>query len=81
MVEQIKRIIGQVVENESISENLSDNADIIHDVGLDSLQMIEFMLRIEEEFNIELAFDTLDISHLYSIKTFSDFISSQKHAQ
>jgi len=81
MKEKIKVIIGRVTENESMAAELSDNADIINDIGLDSLQMIDFMLQIEEEFNIVLEFDTLDISHMHSIEKLAEFLSSQKQVE
>ena len=52
MLERIKKVIGEVTEDPGSIKNLSDDADMINDVGLDSLQMIDFMLRVEEEFGI-----------------------------
>ncbi len=80
MIERIKKVIGKVTENEAIIPSLTEDTDIINDVGLDSLQMIDFMLQLEEEFNIELEFDSLDISHLKSIRSLADFIAAHQNA-
>ena len=77
MLERIKKVIGEVTEDPASIKNLSDDADMINDVGLDSLQMIDFMLRVEEEFGIELDFDSLDFSDMTSIRKFGDYLALQ----
>jgi acyl carrier protein len=77
---KLKTIISSVIENEGIAASLGDDADIINDVGLDSLQMIEFMLEIEESFSVELNFDNINISHLNSIKTLGLYLQTQLSA-
>lgn len=78
MKEKIKEILGEVKDNPDLAITLSDDADIINDVGLDSLQMITFILQIEEELDFEFDFDIFDYSHLSSIDIFCQFISEQK---
>ena len=78
MIEKIKNVIGEVINNPALAQSFPADADIITDIGLDSLQMIDFMLRIEGEFDIELDFDTLEIGKLRSIQTFADYLALQK---
>ncbi len=78
--ETIKTILGEVKNTPELSRTLSDEADIIHEVRLDSLQIISFVLRVEEEFGIEFDFEAFDYDHLRSITAFCDFISLQKAA-
>ena len=75
--EKIKAILSQVQENPTAIETLSDDTDIINDIGLDSLQMVTFVLKLEEELGIEIDFDSFDFSHLSSIKSLSEFLSNQ----
>lgn len=81
MKNKIKKLLSEVKENSILANTLSDDADIINDVGLDSLQLINFVLKIEEEFDIELDFEDLDYSHLTSISSLCEFISEQKAKQ
>lgn len=78
MIEKIKNVIGEVINNPALAQSFPADADIITDIGLDSLQMIDFMLKIEEEFNIELDFDSLEIGKLKSIRTFADYLAVQR---
>ncbi len=78
MIETIKKVIGIVKDNPAMAQTIPDDADIINDVGLDSLQMIDFMLQIEDECDVELDFDHIDIKNLSSVKTFAEYLQTQK---
>lgn len=78
MEKKVKEIIGEIKDKSYLAQTLSNETDIINDVGLDSLQMINFILRIEEEFDLEFDYDNFSYDHLSSIKTFCQFISEQK---
>lgn len=73
-----RKIIGilcDVKEGSLSAESLNSNSNIVNDAGIDSLQMINFMLKVEEEFGIEIDFDNFDFSHLESIQVFADYIA------
>ena len=78
MVLKIKQILEEVKEAPGLGAHLSDKADILNDVGLDSLQLISFILRVEEEFDLEFDYDNFDYDHLTSIDLFCRFISDQR---
>ena len=75
MEEKIKTILCEVKEDYSMMDNLASSSDIVNEVGLDSLQMINFILRVEDEFGIEIDFESFDISQISSISTFCNYIS------
>lgn len=75
-IKKIIDIIVDVKENEVSAKDLTENSKIIDDIGLDSLELINFVLRIEDEFNIEISFDEFDFSCMKDIKTFSAFINN-----
>ena len=78
MEKKVKEIIGEITNKPYLAQVLSDETDIINDVELDSLQMINFILRIEEEFDLEFDYDNFNYDHLSSITNFCQFISRQK---
>lgn len=77
VITKIKTILETVTETPGIAEELSDDANIITDIALDSVQMIEFMLEIEEAFAIEIDFDKIDLKHLSSIKVLAEYLLVQ----
>ncbi|MFM7447980.1 MAG: acyl carrier protein [Leptolyngbyaceae cyanobacterium] len=80
MQETIKKVLGEVKDTSISAISFSDDTDIINDIGLDSLQMVTFMLKLEEELSIQIDFDSLDFSTLMSVRSLCDFLSKQKVA-
>lgn len=78
MIQAIKLILEKVKGVPGLSEQLADSADIIEDVGLDSLQMMEFMLEVESQLGLEIDFEKLDFSYLKSIEKFSEVLAQMK---
>jgi acyl carrier protein len=78
MISEIKLILEKVKDVPGLAAQLTDSADIIEDVGLDSLQMMEFMLEVESQLNLELDFEKLDFSYLKSIEKFSEILQQMK---
>ena len=77
MQETIQKILSEVKDTPIATINLSDETDIINDIGLDSLQMVTFMLKLEEELDIQIDFDNLDFTTLMSVRSLCDFLSKQ----
>jgi acyl carrier protein len=75
--EKLSKILADVKEDSSIINKINDSTDLINDLGLDSLQMINFLLKIEDEFNIEFDFDNLDFSLMLSFGRLTKFIEKQ----
>jgi acyl carrier protein len=78
MIQSIKLILEKIKGVPGLAQQLADSADIIEDVGLDSLQMMEFMLEIESQLNLEIDFEKLDFSYLKSIEKFSEILQQMK---
>ena len=74
MKEKIKQILGELKNDASFSEKFNDSSSIIDDLGLDSLQMINFFLKLEDELDLEIEFDAFDFAYLNSIETFCSFL-------
>lgn len=52
MLEKIKEILAEQLDIEL--EEVKDNSDIQEDLGADSLDVMDIMTEIEEEFDIEV---------------------------
>jgi acyl carrier protein len=73
---RVKLLLARSLGDEAWAGQIGDDADIINDLGLDSVQLIGFFLLVEDEFDIELDFDRLEIDGLYSIGAFCEFLRS-----
>ncbi|MBW4080652.1 acyl carrier protein [Paenibacillus sp. S150] len=75
MQRKVIEIIAEIKEDPGLLQTLNGASDLTLDAALDSLQIINFILRIEDEFNIEVDFDTFDLEHLKSVDRFSGYVS------
>ncbi|MFC6650780.1 acyl carrier protein [Paenibacillus tritici] len=78
MFETITEIVIKVKEDESFRSSLTPKSDLINEVGLDSLQMINFILEVEDHFGVEIVYEDLDYSYLLSVERFINFLNGME---
>ena len=81
-VAAIKEIIAKLRDVPQLATELADTADLIDHLKLNSLEMLQFMLELEERLAIRIDFDRLEFSYLHSIHTLADFLDTMppRHA-
>lgn len=79
MIEKLKELIGQVTEEAHGSIDLTLDANLISDVGLDSLQFINLILALEEEFNLGFDFDDLDFDEISVVGKLIAYIEENRN--
>jgi acyl carrier protein len=70
----LKRIVARIKADPALE--LADTADLVDEVGLDSLEMLQFMLEIEASLAIQIDFDKLEFSYLRSIRELAAFLDT-----
>ncbi|MFD2874997.1 acyl carrier protein [Paenibacillus rhizoplanae] len=60
MQEQIIAMISEIKDDAQLANRLNEHSSIMEDGGLDSLQLITFLLKVEERFDIEIDFEQFD---------------------
>jgi acyl carrier protein len=73
-VDRLIRILAEMQADPDLAARIGPGADIINELGLDSLQMINLALRVEDEFQITIDFETFDLDTLLSVEAFWQFI-------
>jgi acyl carrier protein len=73
-VEKLIQILMEIKNEPDLLGRINANTDILNELGLDSLQTISLALRVEDEFQITVDFETFDFDTLLSVKSFWDFI-------
>ena len=76
---EVKNILIEITHREADIQNAASSAHILKDLGLDSLQLISFILAVEERMEVEFDFDQFDYDQLSSLDTFCSFLDTQKH--
>jgi acyl carrier protein len=72
--EKVRTVLMEVKSLTPSEVSWNDDVDIINDIGLDSLQIISFLLRLEDELNIEIDFEAFNYNHLRSLDNFCGFL-------
>ncbi len=73
---QVKMVLAGVLANGIAVDDLSSTADLVDDYGLDSLQMISFLLGIEDVLDVELDYEALELDDLRSIEHFVAYLTA-----
>ncbi|WP_301292656.1 acyl carrier protein [Paenibacillus tyrfis] len=80
ILQTVIKILSEIKESPELLSTLKPETDIVNEVGLDSLQMINFVLAIEDAFGVEIDFDNFDIEHLSSIQAFVAYLEKERAA-
>jgi acyl carrier protein len=75
-VATIKAIAEKVKRAPGLAARLADDADLLGEAGLDSLELLQFMLEVEERLAIRIDFDRLEYSCLRSIRDLAAFLDT-----
>ena len=76
MLEQVKNILETIKKQPGLANELTGSSNIIDDIGLDSLQMLDFMLKIENDLQIKIDFSKFEYKHLSTIDALIEFLST-----
>jgi acyl carrier protein len=77
LTEIIKETLIEVMDNASESESWNDDTDIINDIGIDSLQIVRFMMAIEDKLGISIDYEDLSFDDFSSIRALAAFLEKQ----
>ena len=72
---RIVRLIAQVKDDATLGTRVTGSSHLVDDVGLDSIQLINLILLVEEEFEIEVDFESFQVNHLSSLDRFTDYVA------
>lgn len=74
---EMKRILIEIVEGRITEDNICSNTNIVEDIGLDSLQMINLILMIEDAFDLEIDFDEIEYEIFLRFSELVEFIKEK----
>ncbi|WP_395054414.1 acyl carrier protein [Flavobacterium sp.] len=72
---KLKTIIKPYINNQSAFENLNENTDFITDLQINSANLVDVILDIEEQFDIVI--DTVSMEKMVDVKSTLEIIETK----
>lgn len=63
ILEKIKNIVKPYVQREEGLDNFSESTDFLKDLEINSANLVDVVLDVEDEFNIEIDNDSMEGMH------------------
>lgn len=74
-IEQLKEIIKPYVQDEKALESLTENTDFINDLKINSANLVDVILDIEEKYNIVI--DNESMERMVNVKEAIEIIETK----
>ncbi len=74
-IEKLKNIVKPYIKNQEAFENLSESTDFITDLQINSANLVDIILDIEEEFDIII--DNQSMERMLDIKSALEIIETK----
>jgi len=75
LITSLRKIIKPYSQNQEAFKNLSEETDFINDLKINSANLIDIILDVEDEFGIEI--DNKSMEKMLSIKSAIDIIETK----
>lgn len=75
IIDQLKTIIKPYINNQEAFDNLTETTDFITDLQINSANLVDVILDIEEKYNIEI--DTVSMERMVNVKSAMDIIETK----
>jgi acyl carrier protein len=75
LIIKLKTIVKPYIQNEEAFANLSENTDFIKDLKINSANLVDVILDVEDEFNIEIDNDSME--KMVSVKAAMEIIEAK----
>tara|TARA_Y100000589_G_C26741814_1_gene462010 strand:+ start:238 stop:492 length:255 start_codon:yes stop_codon:yes gene_type:complete len=60
LIASVQKIVKPYIQDQEAFNNLSEETDFINDLKINSANLVDVILDIEDEFNIEIDNDSMD---------------------
>lgn len=60
IIKQLKEIVKPYIQNQSAFDSLTENTDFINDLKINSANLVDVILDIEEKYNIVIDNDSME---------------------
>jgi acyl carrier protein len=75
-IDKLKNIVKPYIKNQEAFDNLSENTDFINDLMINSANLVDVILDIEEVFGINI--DNLSMEKMLDVKSTLEVIEQKR---
>jgi|TARA_B100000795_G_scaffold231884_1_gene189905 acyl carrier protein len=75
LITSLKKIVKPYVQDQEAFKNLSEETDFINDLKINSANLVDVILDVEDEFNIEI--DNESMEKMLSVKAAMEIIETK----
>jgi len=75
LIEKLRAIVKPYIQDEEAFSNLSENTDFINDLKINSANLVDVVLDVEDEFDIRIEND--DMENMTSVKSAMEIINNK----
>ena len=75
LIPSLRKIVKPYVQDQEAFQNLSEETDFINDLKINSANLVDIILDVEDEFDIEIDNDSME--KMLSVKAAMDIIESK----
>lgn len=78
IIQKLTTIVKPYIQNEEGFKNISEDTDFINDLEINSANLVDIILDVEDEFNIEIDNDSME--KMLSVKATVAIIQTKMNA-
>ncbi len=75
LIVKLKQIVAPYIQDEEAFKNLSEDTDFINDLKINSANLVDVVLDVEDEFDIRIEND--DMEKMLSVKAVIEIINEK----
>jgi acyl carrier protein len=77
ILESVKEIFQQSLREKFDSSVINEDTDLVETIGLNSIESIEILVRVEEKFGIEVADEDLNVELVKYLSNITQYIENK----
>lgn len=75
LIDKLKKIVKPYIQNEEAYDNLNEETKFIEDLKINSANLVDVILDVEDEFDIEIGDDEMEL--MMDVKSSMDIITKK----
>lgn len=79
LITKLKAIVAPYIQNEEAFKNLSETTDFVNDLQINSANLVDIILDVEDEFDIRIEND--DMEKMISVRAAMDVVNEKLAAK